>query len=413
MLASQSSGANTVQNAAANRYAQFRARVQPSASYSAMAPSGPYASPGAVPYGFDPLSQSGQSLQAPTAAPFMPTKFGMIRRQPGTQPIDEWYAAQGNLIRGGRPADPTTMGHMDSAKYAAGLIATLAPWAAVSAALKAPAAARAIPEVGSAVDRIIGGSSAPVTNPNQLARLGEHANVLQKALAPPPTPRANPTDLLARIRERNPDFGTVQYNMERNARLAGEQAPPPTAPEVNPNLGSRPHSFGPPMERLGTKTGWVSPGGQFIEGVPGRFPGPEKLFNQPTDFAAAWRQTKAGGGNQPMYDQLSSRLHLPEMFPGLKPGTPKMPGMGESIGPYNPRYAPWSPDRQMFTADEIASPEWHGRDDPVDFLNMGHLQNDTNPFMIGGRMHPDFQRIFNSAMRGGRGPLYRFNWGGG
>src|SRR6187551_2386236 len=121
MLASQSTGANTVQNAAANRYAQFRARIQPSASYSAMAPSGPYAAPAQyrgpqpgsaqVPYGFDPLSQSGQSLQpaGSSMAGAIPTKFGIIKRQPGMQPIDEYYAQQGNLIRGGRPADPTTM----------------------------------------------------------------------------------------------------------------------------------------------------------------------------------------------------------------------------------------------------------------------------------------------------------------
>lgn len=159
-------------------------KPQPSYGYSAMAPSGPYASPRPqASYGFDPLSQSGQSLQAPSAAPFMPTKFGIIRRQPGAQPIDEWYAAQGNLIRGGRPADPTTMGHLDSAAYAANLIATLAPVGALSGAMKAPALARGAMEAPSAVERIIGGSSAPVRNPGLLGRLGEHADNAERVLA--------------------------------------------------------------------------------------------------------------------------------------------------------------------------------------------------------------------------------------
>lgn len=258
MLAAQNSGANSFQNAAANRYARFRQQIQPSSGYTAMAPSGPYAAPAQyrgpqpgsaqVPYGFDPLAQSGQSLQAPSNIPVYASPHGPMMGVPGrqvplrrgTNVLDEYYAQQGNLIRGGRPADPTTMGHADSAAFAAKLIATLAPVGALSGAMKAPAAVKGAAELPSAIDRIIGGSSAPVQNPGLLSRLGEHADNAERVLAFKSFDRELEAAKKAQMLRRADDQGYTLGAMLRGETPPHIQSPFTTAKNFSRRAGDIP-----------------------------------------------------------------------------------------------------------------------------------------------------------------------------
>lgn len=159
---------------------------KPQVSYGA--PSGPYASPifvpstpaaGGVPGGIPDMP----SAQLPQAMEPLMTRYGLIQRKP-QRAIDEFYEEQGNLVRGGRPADPTTLGHLDSAKFAAGLATMfpLGPGPEIGAASKAP---RALSLLGDAWRGIRGekNASRAVSYPTgdapaskyALQSLGQHA----------------------------------------------------------------------------------------------------------------------------------------------------------------------------------------------------------------------------------------------
>jgi hypothetical protein len=124
------------------------------------------------------------SLQLPQAMNPLLTRYGLIHRKPGQQPIDDFYEQQGNLIRGGRPSDPTTMGFGDSLKFEAGLATMfpLGPGPEIGAASKAP---RALSLLGDAWRSVRGEKNAAraVSYPTgdapaskyALARLGQHA----------------------------------------------------------------------------------------------------------------------------------------------------------------------------------------------------------------------------------------------
>lgn len=178
---------------------------KPQVSYGA--PSGPYASPAhAAPQGSGVYNPNPAAVLAnqqawnnvlgggTAAAPYMPSLqlpmsplgSGLARgiKHPESQPIDEYYAMMGNLIRGGRGADPTTLDFGGSLKFGAELASMfpLGPGPEIGAASKAP---RALSLLGDALKGLRGEKNAaravsyptgsmPVTR-YPLARLGEHA----------------------------------------------------------------------------------------------------------------------------------------------------------------------------------------------------------------------------------------------
>lgn len=216
-------------------------KPKPQVSYGA--PSGPYAKPASTPYGFDPLAQSGQSIQAPQPKNYIPTKYGIIT-PPSYNPMAEWYKQQGSLVRGGRPADPTTMGHWDSAKFAAGLIASA-------------------PIIGGAPELALASKVPEALN---LIRGAEAGNAVRSAVAPKPFAPAYDAIMAQHAAETAP--------AARPGSLMEALQTPPMSPqkrasmlEQAPSLGSILRAERGPTPRMFAPERAMKPAGQRIPGI--------------------------------------------------------------------------------------------------------------------------------------------------
>lgn len=236
---------------------------------------------------------------------------------------------------------------------------------------------RGSPRAEGAVDRIIGGTRAPLQNPQLLRRMGDHETAGLQGINRPLYERSfdAATDLASRERTLG-GTSAMRSQVDPRARILADEilgrapsskafsrgAPKSPAPGVRPFAQNYDKHMQRYIEESGHRMGPMGPGDlstrdqeSLLQSFPGAFRGPV----QPRSFFS--REQPAGPGNLSQRDQQALLDSFPGAFTGpAQPRIPQNPGMNQSQLPI---WQQMIGDRVPYQGGPIGS--WFDRQNPI------------------------------------------------